>query len=246
MRPNSRIECTSSASASSSNTCRGWRGFGSMRAGSISRYTAPISVEPAEPPACGPPSTTLAAASPIRGPNRVESSLGSAGPEGVSKAGPPPSPPFLRCSWAMPAPLFRGWFVTLGELAAGVEVTHRTARTGIVIDDRHAVTGRLRDLHAARDPGAQYLRPEVAADFVGHLIGELGPAVVHGQDDRADVQAGVQMDLDHLDVVHQLGHSLQRVVLALGRDQYLGSGDQRVDGQQAQGRRAGDEDVVEV
>jgi len=36
-RPNSRIECTSSASASSSNTWRGWRGLGSMSAGEISR-----------------------------------------------------------------------------------------------------------------------------------------------------------------------------------------------------------------
>jgi len=50
---------------------------------------------------------TLAAASPIRGPNRVESSLGSAGPVGISEARPRPSPPFLRCAWVMPVPLFR-------------------------------------------------------------------------------------------------------------------------------------------
>ena len=37
IRPNSRMECTSSASASSSNTCLGWRGLRSIADGSISR-----------------------------------------------------------------------------------------------------------------------------------------------------------------------------------------------------------------
>ena len=35
----------------------------------------------------------------------------------------------------------------------------------------------------------------------------------------------------HLDVVHQLRHPLQRVVLALDRDQYFWRRDQRIDGQ---------------
>src|ERR1700761_3337029 len=53
-----------------------------MKAGSISRYTAPISVEPAEVPVGGPPSRTSAAASPIRDPSRPASPLPSAGPGG--------------------------------------------------------------------------------------------------------------------------------------------------------------------
>lgn len=41
----------------------------------------------------------------------------------------------------------RGWWsVTLGKFAARVEVTHRAARTGIVIDDGHAVARRFETL----------------------------------------------------------------------------------------------------
>ena len=43
----------------------------------------------------------------------------------------------------------------------------------------------------------------------------------------------------------QLAEALQRVVLALDRDQHLLAGHQRVDREQAERRRAVDEDVVE-
>src|SRR5581483_7063958 len=128
--------------------------------------------------AVGPPSTMSAAASPIRGPSRVDSSLASAGPVGISEARPRPSPPFLRSGWVMLVALL-GCCVALRELAAGVEVAHRSARTGIVIDDRHAVAGCLGDLHAARDDGPQHLGAEVPAHLLGHLVGELGAAVIH-------------------------------------------------------------------
>ncbi len=39
---------------------------------------------------------------------------------------------------------------------------------------------------------------------------------------------------------------LERVVLALHRDEHLGGGGQRVEGQQAERRRAVDDDVVEL
>ena len=54
------------------------------------------------------------------------------------------------------------------------------------------------------------------------------------------------MSLHHLDVAHQLRHTLERVVLALDRDQHLGGRHERIDGQQSERRRAVDEDVVEV
>ena len=134
----------------------------------------------------------------------------------------------------------------LGELAAGIQVAHRAARAGVVVEDRHAVARRLGHLHAARDDGPQHLVAEVRADIVGDLIGQLGAPVVHRQDDGGDVQLRVQVRLDHLDVAQQLAHALEGVVLALDRDQHLGRGHERVDGEQAQRRRAVDEDVVEV
>src|SRR5271165_1627553 len=174
MRPNSRMEWMSSASASSSNTCRGWRGFGSISPGSISRYTAPMSA----PPVGGrPPSTTSAAASPIRGPRPV-----SVGPVGSSEARPRPKPPFLRVGWDIGSPLPCCRPASLGELTARVEIAHRSPRSRVVVNDRHAVPGRLRDLDATGDDRAQHLVAEVTAYLVGNLVGELGASVVHRQD----------------------------------------------------------------
>ena len=56
----------------------------------------------------------------------------------------------------------------------------------------------------------------------------------------------VEVAAHQLDGAQQLLQALQRVVLALDRDQHLGRRHERVDGQQAERRRAVDEDVVQV
>ncbi len=71
-------------------------------------------------------------------------------------------------------------------------------------------------------------------------------AVVHGDQDRGDREVLVQVRLDHLDGLDQLAEALERVVLGLDRDQHLDARDQRVQGEQAERRRAVDEDVVEA
>ena len=84
----------------------------------------------------------------------------------------------------------------------------------------------------------------MAPHLVGHLVGQLGPAVVHGEQDRRDPQRRVQVRLHQLDVAEQLAEPLQRVVLALDRDQHLVRGHHRVHREQAQRRRAVHEHVV--
>ena len=59
------------------------------------------------------------------------------------------------------------------------------------------------------------------------------------------MQLGVEVGADQVHVLQQLSQPLQGVVLALDRDDHLGAGHQGVDGEQAEGRRAVDEDVVE-
>ena len=54
------------------------------------------------------------------------------------------------------------------------------------------------------------------------------------------------MALDETDVGQQLAEALERVVLALDRDQHLAGSDEGIDRQQSERRRAVDEDVVEV
>jgi hypothetical protein len=86
----------------------------------------------------------------------------------------------------------------------------------------------------------------MAAHLVGDLVGQLGAPVVHGQQDRRHVQVGVEVRAHEVDVRQQLPEPLQRVVLALDRDQHLVRGDQRVDGEQTERGRAVDEHVVDV
>ena len=91
-----------------------------------------------------------------------------------------------------------------------------------------------------------HLVAEVLAHLGDDLVGQLGPGVVHHQDDRADLERRVEVLLDQLDVAQQLAQALEGVVLALDRDQHLVGRGQRVHGEQAERRRAVDEDVVVV
>src|ERR1700759_3597029 len=132
-----------------------------MSDGGISRYTAPT----AAPSGAGPPIRTSAVASPIRGPSVAGPASLSAGPVGISEARPRPRPPFLRngCVMVVPSRMVRASLVsvTFREFTARVEIAHRPARAGVVIDDGHAEAGRLRHLDAARDHRAQHLGSEV-------------------------------------------------------------------------------------
>ena len=119
---------------------------------------------------------------------------------------------------------------------------HRSSR--VVGHDGLAVARRLGDPHRPRHGRAQHQVPEVGPHLVGHLGGEPGPRVVHGQQDRRHVQLRVEVRPDEIDVAQQLAEALQRVVLALDRDEHFRRGDQRVDGEQAQRRRAVDQHVV--
>lgn len=59
------------------------------------------------------------------------------------------------------------------------------------------------------------------------------------------MQVRVEVPPNEVDVPQQLPQSLERVVLALDRNQYLGARDQGIDRQQTERRRAVDEDVVQ-
>ena len=94
--------------------------------------------------------------------------------------------------------------------------------------------------------GAQHLVAEVVAHLADDLIGELGAGVVHHAHDRADLERRVEVAPDEVDVAQQLPETLERVVLALDRDEHLAGRAEAVDGQQAERRGAVDEDVVVV
>ena len=87
---------------------------------------------------------------------------------------------------------------------------------------------------------------EVLADLALDLLGEPGPGVVHREHDAADVERRVEVRLHQRDVAQQLTETLERVVLALDRDDHVVGRGQAVDGQQPERRRAVDEGEVVV
>ena len=61
-----------------------------------------------------------------------------------------------------------------------------------------------------------------------------------------DLERRIEVALDEVDVAQQLAEPLERVVLALDRNQHLVRRVETVDGQQTERRRTVDEDVVVV
>src|SRR6185312_176678 len=61
-----------------------------------------------------------------------------------------------------------------------------------------------------------------------------------------DDQAGIEMLLNHLNVLKQLAQPFQRVILTLNRNQDLLSRDESVDGQEAEAGWAVNEDIVQA
>src|SRR5919205_825967 len=135
--------------------------------------------------------------------------------------------------------------LTLSDFRCGFQVGQRTAGGWVVGHDRLLVARRFRDPHGARHHSIQDLVREVLPDFSCHLGGQVGPPVVHGQENSGNFQFRIQVLLDHLDVLQQLAQSLERVVLALDGDEYLAGRAERIDGQQSQAGRAVNEDVVQ-
>ncbi len=83
-------------------------------------------------------------------------------------------------------------------------------------------------------------------DLVGHLLGQLGPAVVHGEHDGGHLEPLIEVRLDQVHVSQKLPEAFQGVVLALDGHEHLVRGSQAVDRDQPQRGRAVDEGEVEV
>jgi len=135
--------------------------------------------------------------------------------------------------------------LAFSDFGGGFHVGQRAARRRIVGHDCLLVTRSLRDADRPGYHGTQYLIGEVLAHLRSNLGGEVGAAVVHGQQNGGDDEVGVQVLLDHLDVLEQLAQAFKCVVLALDGNEYLAGRAECVDREQAETRRAVDEDEVE-
>ena len=84
------------------------------------------------------------------------------------------------------------------------------------------------------------------AQLVEHVAREIRPAVEERRQQAEDPEVAVQLEPDRVDDLDQVVEALHRVVLRLDRDDDAVRRDEAVDGQQAEVRRAIDQDVVVV
>src|SRR3990172_2641836 len=97
------------------------------------------------------------------------------------------------------------------------------------------MTRRLSKTDAARNDGIVDPLAEEPAHLGGHLIREVCPRIIHGQQHPTHLKGMIEVAADQLDGLQELCESLKRVVLALEWDECLRSSRQRVDRQQAEG-----------
>ena len=86
------------------------------------------------------------------------------------------------------------------------------------------------------------LRPEKASEVCSHLAGERGSLVIHRQNDPLDGQSRVERPANSHQCVEKLRNPFQRKVFALNRDQDRVTGDQNVESDQIERRRAVNDD----
>jgi len=86
----------------------------------------------------------------------------------------------------------------------------------------------------------------VLADLALHVPGEPGAPVVHREQHAGDREPWVELALDQREGVEQAGESLEREVLRLHRHDHPVGGDQGIDGQRPEGRRAVEQRVGEA
>src|ERR1700722_11381564 len=86
----------------------------------------------------------------------------------------------------------RALHAVAGEKLAGqLEVSLSPAGTGIVEGDGLAMAWRFGKADIARNDGLKQALPEVFAEGVSHLLGEIGSVVIHGEEHAFDVDVGV-------------------------------------------------------
>ena len=130
------------------------------------------------------------------------------------------------------------------ELVRQLLVGLGALRIGPVEGDRQAVARCLRQPDAAGDDRLEHGVVEVMLHLGRDLARQVRPGVEHREQHARDLELGMEMVADQVHRREELRQALERVVLALDRDEDRVRGRQRVDREQAERRRAVDEDPV--
>src|ERR1700694_13536 len=128
----------------------------------------------------------------------------------------------------------------LGESTVGV----RPFRAAGVLEDRHAGQRRLSKPDAVLDDNIEDDVAIPLANELQHFLRVQGPRLVYGGQNATDAKLRVELGTYPLVCVVQRFHALHAEVFALQRDDDLVRGHQRVDAEEAEGRRTVDHHKV--
>ena len=132
------------------------------------------------------------------------------------------------------------------NLFCELDVAFGAAGAGVVGEDRFAEAGGLGEADAARNDGLEDLVAEELSQIGGHLAGQVGAVVEHGEENAFDFEGVVEGVADAVDRVHEFGDAFEGEELALNRNEDGIGGEQRIECEKVEGRRAVDQDEVVV
>src|SRR2546427_766743 len=155
----------------------------------------------------------------------------------------------LSC-WKMRLPAsrkllpWRGLLVSTDYLLRKVDKALGRVGARLVDGDRDAGSGGLADLHRLSDHGVEDLVVAEVLERIGHVASENRPAVIKGREQTQYLESGVEARLNGLDDLEERRHALERVVLRLHGDDHPVRGDEGVQREEPERRRAIDQHVV--
>src|SRR5262245_2297501 len=134
-----------------------------------------------------------------------------------------------------------GLLCMLEDLPRQFEVGDSTAGAQVVEHDRLAVTRSFAEPDISWNDGLEDLTGEIPMNLFTDLQSHAGAAVEHREYDAAHVETRVQSLTNQFDGLQQMGEPLERVELALERNDHAVRRDEGVDRQESQRRRAVDD-----
>src|SRR5215831_13561825 len=118
--------------------------------------------------------------------------------------------------------------------------------TGVVRQDRLAEARGLCQSDAPGNDGLKDLFLEELPEIAGNLASQVRAVVEHREENASDSKGVAESVVDTINGVHELGNAFQREEFALDRHEDGIGCHQGVEGEKVEGRRAVDQDVLEV
>ena len=134
--------------------------------------------------------------------------------------------------------------VSLGEFCCRLPVCDGAGGLRLVGQNTTAVAWRFRHTDGPRNPRLHRFACKVGPDLLIHLRGQPGPAVKHRHKYRPKAEILVHRTTDSVNGAHELSNAFKGVILTLDREQNLVCSDECIKGQQAERRRAVENNVV--